>query len=564
MKELLPNKPGRLMKEPQTETKELARRKGNPPAESGRSHGLSMLYTPSPAKMFRPKMETPQGPPKPSDIIKKFSTKPKASGGPLKADHALGKRLQILESVERVTVYSESTVTTTRGKEEGRGARRSPPPRVRFTDESFRAAESRYRERTLLGKRDGESTSHRTLVSDGQPRLQARPTEEAATQRPSSPPAWRRTPPPGQLTRPEPPKAAAFSPTVSRRAMNAPPSHHPIRAAPAQGDPRGVSMGGGHLSPRHGAEATSLDSIRMNFSMQSWENGSQMVTQGASGLGDHVRTVKEVSELSYLYSKVKKTFHTQIQRLPAPGTVGFSKGPEDMDRSTTHRQRLYEWKPDSTAGKTAQEGGPGAPVRSMKTVPVQDRVTGVAKPPLAHEHSLHWNGTSGGYQSVPGQELALGRMPYPPDTKQGPFSRMLAMPMFMKKGRAKNYLVRVPSPPPVDHRKPMGDGNNATTRRTSEVTMAETTEPPSQQTGQQNLMKPDAALFTTLKGAAQPKVKYMKDLWLLFSLNTPSRDQQWYCSVLYFTQKGHLVVKGLPCSFQKVTSLGGLVPLQPL
>ncbi|KAJ1133875.1 hypothetical protein NDU88_000347 [Pleurodeles waltl] len=459
MKELLPNKPGRLMKEPQNETKELTRRKGNPQAESGRTPGLSMLYTPSPAKMFRPKMQTPQGPPKPSDIIKRFSTKPTASCGPLKADHSLGKRLQmqVLESVESVTVYSESTVTTTRGKQEGKAVRQTTPTRVRFTDESFRAAESRYRERAQLGKRDAEDTSPMTpLVSESQLRLQGRPTEGATTQRPPSSPAWR-TQQRGQFTCLEPPKPAAFSPTVARKAMNTPPRHHPIRPSHAQEDQHGVSMGGPHLSPRYGGDATSLDSISMNFSINSWENAGEMHSKGGSGLGDHVKTVKEVSELSYLYSKVKKTFHTQLQRLPNPGTVGFSKGSEDTGRSATHRQHLYEWKPDSTIEKPTQEGGlgtPDAPVRNMKTVPAQDYATGLGKAPLSHEHSLNWNGISGGHQNVPGHGLALGRMPSPPDTKQGPLSRMLAMPMFMKKGRAKNYLVRVPTPPPLDHRRP--------------------------------------------------------------------------------------------------------------
>nr|XP_033817872.1 uncharacterized protein LOC117368384 [Geotrypetes seraphini]XP_033817873.1 uncharacterized protein LOC117368384 [Geotrypetes seraphini] len=155
MRELLPNRPGKLLPKD--------RKEGQSRDESCHLNGdcESLIYISSPAKIFRPKPKSPQRCPTQTKIIKRFSAKPKTASGPLRADHTIGKNtlIQTVEVTESVTIHSDSTTSTTSSNDGIKPGRRVPTPRVRFEDESLKDAECRYQERAFYRKRKEGSES---------------------------------------------------------------------------------------------------------------------------------------------------------------------------------------------------------------------------------------------------------------------------------------------------------------------------------------------------------------------------------------------------------------------
>ncbi|MEE6505552.1 hypothetical protein FKM82_005557 [Ascaphus truei] len=273
MKELLPNKPGRLMNDLPKNSRDPLYKNGGCISDS--DSGISVC---TPMRVFRPKSRSPNRPPAPSEIIKKFSSKPKAANGPLKADHTVVtewriQAVNVAESYDKDSSSKKRAINLTEKPQQ-----RLPTPRVRFEDESEQEAESRYHERCILGKTD-------TVKSDLHSAL-GRPTQSLesiqkpdSSHQPSLPSQCEKAQAAGQQTVVLPYRRQPFPPSVAKKVLiDIPRSGHSNRAT-AYGEtvPAWRSMNNKQIAPRLRKETASLDGITMSFpgSSVEWKRQEQ-------------------------------------------------------------------------------------------------------------------------------------------------------------------------------------------------------------------------------------------------------------------------------------------------
>ncbi|XP_053329300.1 uncharacterized protein LOC128503279 [Spea bombifrons] len=251
MKELLPNKPGRLMNDLPKAT----------PYKNGRISPNAVLLVVIVQPL--PKSRSPHGPPASSDIIKKFSAKPKVTQGPIKANH--GIMPETGTEAQRIPGKTDEDESSKRSSDASQKTQQRPSTsRVRFEDESEREAESRYQERCLLGRKEAFKTECLGgKPIGGQERLKTcDPVEQS-----SSLPWPRNQQAISQHAVTLPYRRQPFPPSVAKKVL----IDIPRGAAPNKRilhRERLLAMKSvvdNELSPRYQKETASLDGITMSF-----------------------------------------------------------------------------------------------------------------------------------------------------------------------------------------------------------------------------------------------------------------------------------------------------------
>ncbi|XP_030062397.1 uncharacterized protein C9orf50 homolog [Microcaecilia unicolor] len=502
MKELLPNRPGQIL--PQNRKEVHSRDDSCSPngdCESG-------IYISSPVKIFRPKPKNPQRCPIQSEIIKKFSAKPKSASGPLRADHTIGKGtlIQTVEVTESVTIHSDSTTSTTTSKDGIKPGRRVPTPRVRFEDESLKDAECRYQERVFLGKRE-ESVEEYSVSKDHSQPEEMNINEVSGQRSLSCSQGMAR-----QLTD-ESSKLQELPSTVAKQgwmgtdgvniaqpnetelvtpdeiSLNFP-SHSPISSSlmstewQNHGEQRALKNANkpsdGNLSCLEVFHSSERDKGRYSPRLQvppskrqkeklqiSLETGSTDQTGSGAALkqtqrlrlkvsssahssastpavdcnrhwplmgSPEVRKQHSVKDISYLYSKVKKTLHSYVRRSPAQGSDSNIRQTGFTSELPNYTQLMDP--PRLAKGISSEMHAPSThhPV-----------ITSACNKRALFSESSSLHGSRDFSEEKDGKERR--RMPCPVSTGPARFPRMLIKRAFVKRGPARNYLVHSTTSP---------------------------------------------------------------------------------------------------------------------
>ncbi|XP_063288373.1 uncharacterized protein LOC134572961 [Pelobates fuscus] len=284
MKELLPNKPGRIINDqPRTNRNTYHNNVGSmSDSDSGKSAC-------APLKIFRPKSRSPHGPPASSDIIKKFSAKPKSTHGPVRANHGVTSETQVLtakcvKEMEPGNILEKIYLGESRKSESVRSKENIQPklaaPRVRFEDESEQEAETRYKERCLLEKKEPSRNEMKDVESYPM-YVQERVKKADFSQITSRSPQYEKQQIMGNQTVNVPYRRQPFPPSVAKKVLiDIPTSGHPIkRSLRVEVSPPGKSMMDKPMSPRSHKETASLEGITMCFSSTDgqWKGQEEMV-----------------------------------------------------------------------------------------------------------------------------------------------------------------------------------------------------------------------------------------------------------------------------------------------
>ncbi|XP_056397292.1 uncharacterized protein LOC130291884 [Hyla sarda] len=479
MKELLPNKPSGLMKDLPKTTKRFPSN-GTGGYISDSDSGVTPCV---PMKVFRSKMRSPQAPPASRDIIKKFSDKPKRTSEPLKADHSLvGEHITPIVQREDnpVTKYLKSSINF--NEKIPKGPSRA---RVHFEDESAEDAEFRYQERLLLERL--QATKMRTNISPSpQMNYTERTAKSESPERSSSPlKEGEKSKITDHQTITHPYRRQPFPPHVAKKVLieiprgGLPSRRVPqIRASPAMKD-----LTNKQVSPRN---ATSLDGITMNFPNTSheWREQSQSVT----AMKDEERGNHSLSSLETLGSGTTEvSSEVTIMKLEwedSNSSIGSGNpsrsSSENRDLNLDHtlqnkgakisfyskmRSSLRIKKKLNSEDKSSSRHSdfiPKSPKdiepdqRSYKSVEAVRGIHGKSSPHgaairrfpnqiAADDGGPRFLGASRTKKDF-GEDVEM-QGPDPTSPLKEPYSPMRWMHSLLKKGRAKDYLVRVPSPP---------------------------------------------------------------------------------------------------------------------
>ncbi|XP_073456236.1 uncharacterized protein [Aquarana catesbeiana] len=488
MKELLPSKPGKLMTDQPKDNDFLYR---NGAAVSDNDSGVSMC---TPIKVFRPKIRSPHDAPAPSDIIKKFSAKPKAHSGPMKADHTV-----IPENVTQIVNVGESSEKIFMKKSainyNDKIQQRTPTARVHFEDESEHEAEVRYQERHLLQR------THTTKISlDSLPKPQVRSLERIKTlesaETSASPSTAERSPTAGQKTANLPYRRQPFPPNVAKKVLidiprSGLPSRRPVQMRTSQ------AMKDKQLSSSTSKEANSLDGITMSFTNTSQEGKEQNPSTSES---------KEENKSNHSFSSLE-TIGSGITEVSSEVTIttlewrgsGSSIGSESHTRPSSQNQFLNLNHPSlggevsfySKVKKSLQVKMKMSPdtrmmndtyqserdysdsssqhSKSMKMDQCSDASVELDRREKVASHGKsNPHGATSPRQVImrenESSSISQDRMKMDAEAQKkdrdvpmkAPFLSMRMMQSLLKKGRAKNYVVHVPSPPLLESRPPSG------------------------------------------------------------------------------------------------------------
>ncbi|XP_077140607.1 uncharacterized protein LOC143805309 isoform X2 [Ranitomeya variabilis] len=483
MKELLPNKPSPLMKDLPKITNRLPNNGG---CISDSDSGVSVC---SPMKIFRPKIRSPQAPPASRDIIKKFSTKPKRSSEPVKADHSLvrGNVTQIVQIEDNsMTRCSKSSINFNE-----KIPQRLPRARVHFEDESKEDAEFRYQERCLL-----EKTKTVKMSSNISPRPQIKLMERKAntdTDKTSTSPSKEGEMPKSQdhQTMTLPHRRQPFPPNVAKKVLidiprgGLPSRRMPqIRISPIMRDIMNKQLSSQNV--------TSLDGITMRF------------TNSNNKLGDQAKNIADIVEDKRVHHSL-----SSLETLASGNTEGSSEVTimkmEWADSSSSigsgSRSRSSSQNHDLDPDRTSQNKGAEISFyskvrRSLRLKKKEHAESGSRHPDFILKNAKELEQDQSSYTStnidgevrgkssphgaairrLPDQTAASNRLPSrsagmnrtvkdvmgdvePRGTERThpvkvPYSPMRMMQSLLKRGRAKDYMVRVPSPPPQETRPP--------------------------------------------------------------------------------------------------------------
>ncbi|XP_075434750.1 uncharacterized protein LOC142472018 isoform X1 [Ascaphus truei] len=504
MKELLPNKPGRLMNDLPKNSRDPLYKNGGCISDS--DSGISVC---TPMRVFRPKSRSPNRPPAPSEIIKKFSSKPKAANGPLKADHTVvtERRIQavnVAESYDKDSSSKKRAINLTEKPQQ-----RLPTPRVRFEDESEQEAESRYHERCILGKTDPvKSDLHSAL---GRPTQSLESIQKpGSSHQPSLPSQCEKAQAAGQQTVVLPYRRQPFPPSVAKKVLiDIPRSGHSNRAT-AYGEtvPAWRSTNNKQIAPRLRKETASLDGITMSFpgSSVEWkrqeesaagrvgeedaghgrfshmENIDGGITEGSSTVplrrtewgstgssisdGSHEGSTGQIhpvkldgqsvggqpskhlqkgGEIS-LYSRVKRSLHVKMRRR------GHSQS-ESSDLLEVTPQHSSELQTDQLLHLSLSVDGKEKVALDRKSPLGGTASSTLVRAVLTNEGApadVSRRSQQMGLTSCVGKPAAATLAPY-----KSPFLPKMMMQKLLKRGRDKKYLVRDPSPPPQGPRNPL-------------------------------------------------------------------------------------------------------------
>ncbi|XP_073496199.1 uncharacterized protein [Phyllobates terribilis] len=483
MKELLPNKPSQLMKDLPKTTNRLPNNGG---CISDSDSGVSVC---SPMKIFRPKVRSPQAPPASRDIIKKFSTKPKRSSEPLKADHSLvrGNVTQIVHIEDTPTTrYSKSSINFNE-----KIPQRQAKARVHFEDESKEDAEFRYQERCLLERRKKAKMSPN--ISPGpQIKLMERNAKTETDKTSTSPSKEGEMPKsPDHQTMTLPHRRHPFPPNVAKKVLiDIPRGGLPSRRVPQiRISPIMRDIMNKQLSPRN---VTSLDGITMSFTKSCNEWGEQ--GQNITDIKDDRRGHHSLSSLETLGSGTTEgSSEVTIMKMEWADSSS-SIGSGSHSRSSSQNGDLD---PDRTSQNKGAEISFYSKVRrSLRLKKKESAESGSLDPNFIPKNAKDLEQDQSSYTSThmhrgvrgkssphcaairrpPDQTAANDRLPSraaginrtmkdvmgdvePRGTERThpvkvPYSPMRMMQSLLKRGRAKDYMVRVPSPPPQETRPP--------------------------------------------------------------------------------------------------------------
>ncbi|KAM4696064.1 uncharacterized protein WCC33_014792 [Rhinophrynus dorsalis] len=522
MKELLPNKPGRLINDLPKKSRDHQNKNGGYISDS--DSGVSVC---APIKIFRPKLRSPQGPPAPSDIIKKFSVKPKTTHGPMRADHTvipemLTQSMDELESINKNESKKTSSIIFNEKPQP-----RLATTRVRFEDESAQEAESRHQERCLLKRKDIQTSDLNSLSSSSTQSLEG--NKQPGSVHVSSPPnekLWTTN----QQMSTLPYRRQPFPPSVAKKVLidiprSGQPNRRTVHKEMSEAGKNLISKQ--QLPPRYSNEATSLDGISMSFTStdEGWRGHDQRVTekkedktkvqQKASpieskekgiiedhsnvtikrmewgGSGSSITSESQESTSNHssnqsldeqpvprkllkgaeksFYSKMKKNLNVRMRRGSETRTLNASNESEKREQNSQH---AFE-------------------TESRPSLNISLRLDGQEK--LALDRKSHTDGSTsfipaktiipdervpstGGYNKkmdiVPSAKTQATDPPPTLKVTLAPFLRMRMMQAFLKKGRAKNYMIHEASPPLQDLNGPRSPSNpsaNASSQATARL-----------------------------------------------------------------------------------------------
>ncbi|XP_029470514.1 uncharacterized protein LOC115098214 isoform X2 [Rhinatrema bivittatum] len=179
-------------------------------------------------------------------------------------------------------------------------------------------------------------------------------------------------------------------------------------------------------------------------------SASQSLSSNPAFDGDHLwpmlgrpETKKHctVKEISYLYSKVKKTLKAHVRKNPpeGPGSGTGQSGGIGQMGATSEQQNLAQLTDSARMNKATH---------SQEKCASSSKNHHIA-PALFPESSL-LNGSTDFSEERGGKERK--GTPCSVSGRQGRFPRSLVIRAFVKKGRARNYLLRSPTPPLQQHR----------------------------------------------------------------------------------------------------------------
>ncbi|XP_041428400.1 serine/arginine repetitive matrix protein 1-like isoform X2 [Xenopus laevis] len=455
MKELLPSKPGRLTNQVSLNSREQPHRNGPSGCVSDSDSGVSAC---SPIKVFRPKLRSPQTPPAPSDIKRNFTFKSQAAYGPVKANHAVipGQQvppMKLSESTDLSQSIKSSSINFG-----DRIKPRPPTARVRFEDESEQEAESRYQERFVIKMKEAEKFDKKSLSSTSTPSMDSNrrsmnslschstlsmdsSRRSLTSPTPPSPSQSDRAQTGTQPTTGHPYRRQPFPPSVAKKVLiDVPRSGQPHRYTLYNESSRGEKLNN-QVLPRSSKELASHPGVSRNFATNNREfrskeqsmsekKESDKVEQGNPPVRAKVGETGEGVDIS-IYSRVKKSLHV---------TRKVMSQSEKSDLLNIDIQFVSEL-------ETSQ---------SLQLLP-----RGRGQEKVALDRNSH----SGSSSPVPLKEFLQGegaptsskrsKKTEEPTSAGPPMNRMLKAPLlpmrmmhsFLKKGRAKNYMVPVPPSP---------------------------------------------------------------------------------------------------------------------
>ncbi|XP_068104586.1 uncharacterized protein [Hyperolius riggenbachi] len=490
MKELLPSKPGQLMMD-RPKSSDTFYRNGSYVSDS--DSGVSVC---APIKVFRPKIRSPHDAPASSDIIKKFSTKTKTHSGPVKADHTVLPEdiTQSMSNSSENFCPKKSSINYNEKIQQ-----RPPTGRVRFEDESVQEVDARYQERRLLERNQTAKISSDILIRPQAKSMERLKMPEATGTSPSSSAGEKsQTTAPqsigqqatGQQTINLPYRRQPFPPNVAKKVLidiprSGLPNRRPIqpRTSPVVKDKQ--------LSSSIGKEATPLDGLSLSLTgaKHAWkeqiagisgnkeeENKNHHSLSSLETIGSGVTEVSSEVTITTLEwrgsgSSIGSENHTrpssqnQEIRLQRPP---MGKGPELSFYSRMKRSLHVKMKlspdtgslPDSSDSGSQLSKTPEVDHRSDPTLKLNRRENVVS-----HEKSspygaiglsqviIRENESSRISKNRMKKDAALRSEAQERDVAvKPPFLSVRMMQSLLKKGRAKNYVVRVPSPPPPESR----------------------------------------------------------------------------------------------------------------
>ncbi|XP_040261046.1 uncharacterized protein LOC120977263 [Bufo bufo] len=494
MKELLPNKPSRIMKDMPKSANRLSNNGG---CVSDSDSGVSVC---SPMKVFRPKIRSPQAPPASRDIIKKFSAKPKRTSEPLKADHSLVQEniTQIVQLEDNpVTRNLKSTINFNDKIPQG-----APRTRVRFEDESEEDAEFRYREIRLLDRTP--TTKMGTNISPGpQIKYMEKNAKPETTERSASPSKQgEKAKSPDQQTTTLPHRRQPFPPNIAKKVLiDIPRGGLPTRRVPQiRVSTVMKDIANQQFSPRN---VTSLEGITMSFkNTNEWGAQSQSVRANKEHESGHhslssLETLESgTTEASSEFTIMKMEWGASDSSLSSGNQSRSSsqnrdlnvdrpsqnKGPEmsfynKVRRSLRLKKKLHS---EATSGSCHSDNIPKSckdleeDQRSSASLQLDGGGHGKSSPHSAAVCRLaNQAAADDGIPSRVGMNRTkkdvmgdLGTQgPVRTHPVKVPYSPMRMVQSLLKKGRAKDYVVRVPSPPPQEARPPTSNVRSSGYRR---------------------------------------------------------------------------------------------------
>ncbi|XP_031747884.1 uncharacterized protein LOC100488736 isoform X2 [Xenopus tropicalis] len=445
MKELLPSKPGRL-------TNEVSL--NNP---SGcvfdSDSGVSAC---SPVKVFRPKLRSPQTPPAPSDIKRKFMVKFQAAHGPVKANHTVvaGRQVQPKKLLERSDL-SESIKSSSINFRDKTKPHRPPTGRIRFEDESEQEAESRYQERFFLKMKEAEKVDIKSLSSTStlsmeSNRMSRNSLSDLSAQSMDIIRRSHTSPmPPSELQRDRPStghlyRRQPFPPSVAKKVLiDIPRSgqlhRHSLYNEKSQGEKPNIqvlSKTSKELSSQHGASRT-FATNNMAFKPKELceKKEGAKVEQGNEPLGAQDGAAAEGVDISY-HSTIKKSLHVTKK-------VGGQS--EKSELLNIDIQFVSELETNQSLQLLPRSHG-------------QEKVSLDRKSPSGISNTIPPKEFSRGEDALTSSKRS--KKTEEPPSAGPPANRILKAPLlpmrmmhtFLKKGRAKNYMVPVPPSPRQTHR----------------------------------------------------------------------------------------------------------------